>query len=59
MERKVICSKTNYCKINITEDSIKQEQLLNNSIFKIKITTLKKIKDNLYDFMIIVNLILK
>ena len=28
----VICSRRNYCKIKITEDSIEQKQLVNGSI---------------------------
>ena len=39
---KVIYSIRNYCKIKITEDSIEQTQLVNGSIWRTEITTLKK-----------------
>ena len=37
-----IYSKLNYCNIKITEDNIEQEQLVNNSIWKIEKVALKK-----------------
>ena len=39
---KVIYNIRNYCKIKITKDSIEQKQLINGSIQKKEITTLKK-----------------
>ena len=39
---KVICNRTNYCKIKIAENSIEQKQLVNDSMQKIEITALKK-----------------
>ena len=38
----VVHSRRNYCNIKITEDSIEQEQLVNDSIRKIEIVKLKK-----------------
>ena len=55
---KIICSIRNYCKIKITKNSIEQKQLVNDSIWKIEIIALKKIKENINDFMIIANFIL-
>ena len=39
---KVINNIRNYCKIKITEDSIKQKQLVNGFIWRTEITALKK-----------------
>ena len=44
--------------IKITEESIEQKQLVNDSIQKIEITKKRKIKDYINDFMIIANFIL-
>ena len=55
---KLIYSRRNYCKIKITEDNIEQKQLVNVFISKIEITALKKAKDDINNFMIIVNFIL-
>ena len=56
---KGIYSRRNYCKIEITGDSIEQGQLVNSSIWKIEKAALNKNQNNINYLMIIVNFILK
>ena len=55
---KVIYSRRNYCSIKITKNSTEQEQLVNGSICKIEKESIKKNKNNMNNFIIIVNFII-
>ena len=50
---KVINSRRNYSSIKIAKHCTEQEQLVNGSICKIEKTSIKKNKDNMNDFIII------
>ena len=55
---KVKYNRRNFFSIKITEDSIEQEQLVNDSIWKIEIRKRKKSQKYIKDFIIIANFIL-